>query len=152
MSIFELPLINEGTSIDDAFNHLVNSGESAVVVKTSDGARVFPAQHLHLQLVGGGTRALRDADGGIWAPQADAEAILQRHLDIALLEVTADRAKISVLSEQQARGTFLAVTTYRCDGPLKHKYYSWDLSTLKPAGTNKWECRKCPQPPVRYVT
>jgi hypothetical protein len=151
MSNFELPLINEDTSIEDAFNHLVNTGESAVVVKTSDGARVFPAQYLHLQLVGQGSKPLREAGGGLRIPQADAETILKEHLDIALLRATANRATISAFSDH-GRGMFLALNTYRCDGPPKHKYFSWELSTLTPAGPNKWECMKCTPPPKRYVT
>jgi hypothetical protein len=151
MSVFELPLMNENTSIEDAFNHLVNTGESAVVVKTRDGARVFTAQSLHLQLIGEGSKPLQEAGGGFRIPQASAAAILDQHLDIALLRATADRATISAFSDH-ARGMFLALNTYTCDGPPKHKYYSWDLSSLTPAGPNKWECMKCSPPPTQYVT
>ena len=35
MSVLELPLMNENTSVQDAFNHLVTTDHSAVVIKTS---------------------------------------------------------------------------------------------------------------------
>jgi len=50
--------MTEDTSIEDAFNHLVNTGKGAIVVKMTDGARIFPAQHLHLQLPGEASKVL----------------------------------------------------------------------------------------------
>ena len=153
MSIYELPLMTEDTSIEDAFNHLVNTGKGAIVVKMTDGARIFPAQHLHLQLPGEASKSLREAAGGLWCPESDADTILEQHLDIALLDTSSNRAKVSVLSDNAViRGMFLALKTYTCNGPSKHKYYPWQLSSLKPAGTNRWECMNCTRPPVRYVT
>jgi hypothetical protein len=143
--------MSEDTSIGSAFNHLVNTGQSAVVVKASDGARIFPAQYLHLQLFGEGSKPLREAGGGVWVPQADAATILEQHLDIALLRDTADRATISFSDEARAI-EFYPTNRYTCDGPSNHTYFAWELSTLKPAGPNKWECLRCPAPPTRHVT
>jgi hypothetical protein len=133
MSIVELPVIQEGVSLAEAYETLKVSGKSGLVVVSSDGPRLFHADTLGLQLPHGAGLPVQDVAGGHWLPEAARPAgeLTEGEANLFIAGMAGGKAVIGGLLEDASHNLNFAVRVYSCSlYPIIHTYTAMQYRAL----------------------
>jgi hypothetical protein len=137
MSIVELPVIQGGVSLAEAYETLKVSGKSGLVVVSSDGPRLFHAGALELQLPHGPGLPMQELAGGHWLPEAARAAgeLTEGEPNLFIVRMAGGKAAIGGLLEDAARNLNFGVRVYSCSlYPTIHTYTAMQYRALPIVG------------------
>lgn len=146
MYVLDLPTVDANTLLTVAAEELRLSDRSGLVVLQEDGAHLYHARALDLQLPTRANLPMKDIAGAVWIPTDDIAARIGNALtpepDAVLVGTEGRRARVRFLSEISYLMNKSATTTYYCNvNPDKHYYSPAEVKQLtKAPGGVGWNC------------
>jgi hypothetical protein len=140
MATTDLPIIREDSTIQMAYNQIIESDRSGCLVLYEDGALLYDADTLELQLSERGDLQMSEARGGRWIANAPTrvEDVFAGNPEPVLLGIDGQRAKIGFTFDFPAA---LPRKLYRCNlDQINHTYTGQQVKAFKKV-TGGWECK-----------
>jgi hypothetical protein len=137
----DLPTVAPDTLLEDAAEQLRQSDRSGLVVLQTDGAHLYRASDIELQLPNRAKIPIKDVAGAVWVP---AESIIadMNKVNAVFLRTERGRAVVRFMSDVAYFRNSAATTRYYCNlDPANHNYSPSQVALLtKATGGVGWNC------------
>jgi hypothetical protein len=124
MDIEDIPAVADNIAVADAFDRVVQSGHSVLLVHTDHRPHLYSAEALHAAVQAGPNITVGELARVTGAPNLlEAEGV-------ELLAIDSGRARVRVPATLMFDAMNLAVGIHSCSAKPTHSYYDWELAGL----------------------
>jgi hypothetical protein len=131
--IADVPAVAGDTTIADAFERVVRSGRSVVLVHTDDERHLYAAESLHAAMQSRGDIPINELTRRSEVPDLLAK-------EVELLAFDSGRARVRAFSKSMFDAMNLSVGIHTCSGTPKHSYFDWQLAQLNKDKNGNYLC------------
>jgi hypothetical protein len=133
----DVPTVAGDTAVGKAFDRVLASGRSALLVDIDHKAHLYSAEALHAA-----SRSYPGLQMKEVARLGVTPDLLTKDIHVEDIDVSRGLARLRVGSQQKFNVLKIAVGIHSCSGVPRHTFYDWQLKNLKKDQNGNYLCDK----------